>query len=224
MGNAIVQLLPMMFGAAIVPFCLILVLLLLRSPDGLFKALAFASGQILVRLAQGLGLGSELAFSTVAQTKQGASAIVHTLLLVAGILLWITALRSWAKQDDPDAPPPWWIAQVGSLSRLKAFGVGIVVVAGAGKQWLFTFYALGVLRLLDLPGPHQALAFLVFGLGAQALVLLPIGLYALAPKQSSWLLETSTRWLERNNQTIVTVTSAAFGTFFLLKGIMGLLR
>src|SRR5215831_13296784 len=208
MVKAILQLLPMMMGAAIVPFCLMLVLLLLRSPDGLSKALAFAGGQILVRLVQGLGLGSELWYSAVAQTKEGAAAIVSTLLLVAGFLLWITALRSWAKQEDPDAPPPWWMAQVDSASRLKAFGAGIVVVAGAGKQWLFTFYALGVLRLSGLPGLHQVLGFLVFVVGAQALIILPIGLYALAPKQSAWLLDGGIRWLERNNQTIVMVVSA----------------
>jgi hypothetical protein len=224
MGSVIVQLIPMMIAAAVVPFCIILVLLLLRSHGGLFKALAFVSGQTLVRLAQGIGFGSELGLSAVAHTRQGASAIVSTLLLVVGILLWVTALRSWAKQEDPDAPPPRWMARVGSISTLKAFALGIVVMLGAGKQWIFTLYALGVIRETDLPGLSNTIAFLVFILGAQSLVLLPIGLYAVAPKHSSHLLEASTLWLERNNQTIVMVVSAAFGTFFIFKGITGLLR
>jgi hypothetical protein len=224
MGSAIVKLIPMMLGAAAVPFCVIIVFLLLRSPDGLFKASAFAGGQILVRLVQGIGFGSELGYSAVAQTKQGASGIINTLILVAGILMWITALKNWAKQEDPDTPPPWWMAVVGSVSRLKAFGLGIVATAGSGKQWILTFYALGVIRVADLPSPRNAVVFLVFILGAQSLVLVPIGLYACAPRHSSRLLETGALWLERNNQTIVIVVSVVFGTFFIFKGILGFLQ
>ena len=223
MGEVIVQLIPVMIGAAVVPFCIIVVLLLLRSPDGLFKAFAFVSGQILVRLLQGIGFGTELSLSAVAHTKEGGSAIVNTLLLVAGILLWITAWRSWAKQEDPDAPPPRWMGMLGSISRLKAFGLGAAAMAGAGKQWIFTFYALGVIRVADLPRPDNAIAFLVFLLCAHSLVLLPLGLYALVPKRSSHLLEASALWMERNNQGILMVVSIVFGSFFIVKGIRGLL-
>jgi hypothetical protein len=223
MVNAIVQLIPMMIGAAAVPICVVIVLLLLRSENGLFKACAFAAGQILVRLVQGIGFGSEMGFSAVALTKQGASGIIHTLILSAGILMWITALKSWAKQDDPDAPPLRWVARVSSFSRLKAFGLGVVATAGAGKQWILTFYALGVIRAANLPDLHSAVAFLVFILGAQSLVLLPIGLSAFAPGDSSRLLEAGTLWLERNNRTIVIVVSVCFGTFFVFKGVTGLL-
>ena len=74
-----------------------------------------------------------------------------------------------------------------------------------------------------LPGAHSAVAYLVFILGAQSLVLLPLGLKSLAPRQSAHLLEVATLWLERNNQVIVSVVSSVFGTFFLFKGITGLL-
>jgi uncharacterized membrane protein HdeD (DUF308 family) len=130
----------MMIGAACVPLFVILVLLLLRSQDGLSKAIAFASGQILVRLAQGLGLGSELAFSAVAQTKQGASAIVSTLVLVLGILLLITAFKSWAKEEDPDAPPARWMARVSSFSRLAA-AAATFLYPGLTALILLTFIA-----------------------------------------------------------------------------------
>lgn len=223
MGRVLVQLLPIMLGATVVPICIILVLLLLRSQSGLFKALAFVTGQILVRLVQGLAFGSELGFSAVAQTKQGASGIVNTLVLVMGILMWITALRSWSKQEDPDAPAPQWLARVSSISILQAFGLGVLAMLGAGKQWIFTLYTLGVIREAQLPKPSNIIAFLVFILGAHSLVLLPIGLSALAPTHFSPRLEASARWLERNNQTILMVVSCGFGTFFVFKGVAGLL-
>ena len=224
MGGAIVRLIPMMLAAAAVPFAVMFVFLLLRSQDGLLKASAFAGGQILVRLLQGIGFGSELGYSTVARTREGASGIINTLILVAGILMWVTALRTWGKQEDPDAPPPWWMAKVSSFSRLKAFGLGIVATAGTGKQWILTFYALGVIRVADLPSPQSAVAFLVFILGAQSLVVLPISVRAFAPGRSTQLLETGALWLEHNNRTIVIVASIAFGSFFIFKGITGLLQ
>jgi hypothetical protein len=212
-----------MIGSGVVPFCIVLVLLLLRSQDGLFKAIAFVSGQAAVRLAQGIGFGCELTFSAVMQTKQGAVGIVSTLVLVVGILLWITALKSWTKQEDPDAPPPRWMGKVGSISRFKAFGLGMVAMAGSGKQWLFTLYTMGVIRETDLLWPDNAIVLLVFILGSQSLVLLPIGLSAVAPNRSSHLLEAVTHWLVSNNQRIVIVVSGIFGTFFIVKGATGLL-
>jgi len=224
MIRATLQLIPVMIAAAAVPICIVLLLLLLRSPDGLFKACAFVSGQIMVRLVQAIGFGSEMGFSAVAHTKQGLSGIINTLIVMVGILMWITAGKAWAKQEDPDAPPPWWMARVSSFSRLKAFGLGIAATAGAGKQWIFIFYALGVIRAADLPGLQNLVPFVVFILGAQSLVLLPIVLAALLPRHSAQILEAATLWFERNNQTIVIVISIIFGTFFVFKGITGFLR
>ena len=80
-----------------------------------------------------------------ATTDTGGNLIVSTLLLVIGILMLITAYKKWDKDEDPDAPPPKWIAAVGSLSALKAFGIGAAVVAISAKQWVFTLSAIGVL-------------------------------------------------------------------------------
>lgn len=224
MGKVVLQLVPVMAGAALAPFCLIIVLLLLRSQEGLSKAVAFVVGQVVMRLLQGLGIGAEFALAKVAQAKEGAAALVSTLVLVAGILLWVAALRGWAKQEDTDAPPPRWMGMVSSFSGPKAFALGLLATLGAGKQWLFTLYALGLIRVKALPGAHSALAYLVYILGAQTLVLVPLGLKALAPKRSAQVLEAATVWLERNNPAIVSVVSAVLGTFFLFKGITGLLE
>lgn len=113
---------------------------------------------------------------------------------------------------------------IGSVSRLKAFGLGMVGMACAGRQWILTFYALGVIRVADLPRVHNVVVFMAFILGAESLILLPIMLCAVAPGHSSRFLETGTLWFERNNQKIVTVVSIAFGSFFLFKGITGLLQ
>jgi len=218
---AITEFLPLMIGAAVVPVWIIIVLLLLRSEGGLLKAVAFVAGQILVRLVQGFVFGFVLGASPAAETEQGAALIVNTLLIVIGILLWITAVLKWLKQGDPDAPPPKWMALFSSISAAKAFGFSIVLMAVAAKQWVFTLGALGVIREADLPSPNNIFAYLIFVLGAQSFVLLPILLTAIAPKQAARWLESGSQWLERNNRTIVVAVSVIFGSYFMLKGIMG---
>lgn len=223
MNNVIVEIIPMIIGAAVVPVWIIIVLLLLRSEGGLLKASMFVGGQILVRLAQGFIFGSVLTASHDAQTEQGAHAIVSTLILVVGILLWITAIKKWFQEPDADEPPPKWMTMFNSISALKAFGFSLLLMLVAAKQWIFTLGALSVIREANLQNPDNVIAFLVFVLGAQSLVLIPILMSAVAPKQSGHLLEASSQWLERNNRMIVIVVSVIFGAYFIFKGITGLL-
>jgi hypothetical protein len=223
MNNLTIEFITLTIGAAVVPVWIIIVLLLLRSEGGLFKALAFVSGQILVRLAQGFLFGNVLAASPDAQTEQGAHAITSILLLLIGILLLITAALKGLKQEDPDAPPPKWMKMFDSISVAKAFGLSIALMLVAVKQWVFTLGVLGVITEANLDGQGSIVAYLVFVLGAQSLVLVPIALAAVTPKRSAQLLETGSQWLERHNRKIVIGVSVVFGTYFVWQGITGLL-
>jgi hypothetical protein len=71
MGNAIVSLLPLIIGSALVPAQIILYILLLKSSrQGLLKASAYVGGMTTVRLLQGLFFGLILTNSTAA-TRRG---------------------------------------------------------------------------------------------------------------------------------------------------------
>ncbi|MCC7160883.1 MAG: GAP family protein [Anaerolineae bacterium] len=223
MNIVITEFIPLMLGAALVPVWTIIVLLLLKSEGGLLKAVAFVSGQILVRLTQGLAFGLVFGSSEAASTEQGAAIIVSTLLLVLGILLLITAFLKWRKQEDPDAPPPKWMTMFSSVSAGRAFLLSIGLMLVAAKQWVFTLGALGVIREAELERPENIIAYLIFVFGAQLLVLVPIVITAVAPRQASHLLAAGSDWLERNNRTIVVAVSVVFGAYFIFKGISGLL-
>lgn len=223
MNNLAVEFISLTIGAAVVPVWIIIVLLLLRGEGGLFQALAFVSGQIVVRLAQGFIFGSVLAASPDAQTAQGAHAITSILLLLIGILLWITAALKWFKQEDPDAPPPKWMKMFDSISAAKAFGLSIALMLVAVKQWVFTLGVLGVISEANLERQASLVAYLVFIVGAQSLVLIPIVITAIAPKRSAQLLEAGSQWLAKNNRVIVVAVSVLFGAYFIYQGIVGLL-
>jgi len=146
-----------------------------------------------------------------------------TLLLVLGILLWITAIRTLLKTDDPDEPPPAWMARLRQASPLAAFAIGAALITIAAKQWVFTLGALGIIGEQTLGRRDAWVAYLLFVLGAELLLLLPLAVSALAHERSDDLLERVAAWLERNTRPIKITVSIVFGSYFLWKGITGLL-
>jgi hypothetical protein len=58
---------------------------------------------------------------------------------------------------------------------------------------------------------------------AQILLLLPILIKLVLPRQSKNLLASISSWLTQYNRTIVIVVSLVFGLIFLYKGLTGLL-
>jgi hypothetical protein len=222
MGNAIVSLLPLIVGAAVVPLWIIMALFLLRSEGGLLKAVAFAAGAIIVRLVEGILFGYVFGKSAEANGASGSSLIVSTLLLVVGILMLITAFKQWRKHDDPDAPPPKWMATISGLSTVKALGMGALLLVIAAKQWVFTLSAIGIIGQAQMSQADNVIAFLFYVLAASSLVLAPIIVYAVAPARSARTLDAAQSWLGRHNRAIVIAISLIFGLLFLWKGIAGL--
>jgi hypothetical protein len=223
MGYVIVDLLPLIVGAAVVPLYSIAVLLLLQSKGGLLKAIAFVSGGLAVRLVQGILFGLVIGIACQANSEPGPKLIVSTLLLIVGILLLVTAFKQWRKQDDPDAPTPQWMSAVSGFSALKAAGAGALFPLIAVKQWVFMLSAIGVIGEAGLSGKASVGVYLFFVLATQTLVLGPILAYTVAPQWAAKPLEATRAWLERNNRAIVILMSLIIGVWFLFKGITGLI-
>ena len=227
MGSIFVSLLPLIIGSALVPIQIIIDILLLKSPrQGLLKASAYVGGMTTLRLLQGLIFGLILTNSAAATAEEsaGKSPIVSTLLLLLGILLLITAYKQWRKDDDPDAPPPKWLAIIDSLSPLKAFGIGFGLLLIGAKFWVFTLGAIGVISQAQLGQPSSTVAFLLFVLLAESLLLIPILIRVILPQQSKSILEKTSAWLTQYNRPIVILVSLVFGLLFMYQGASGLLN
>ena len=223
MDRLLVDLLPLIIGAAVLPVWIIMALFLLRSEGGILKATAFAGGAMTMRLLQGILFGYVFGAADEANGDSGANLITSTLLVVIGILLLISAVRKWRKEEDPDAPPPKWMATLSGLSSLKAFGMGALLMALAVKQWVFTLSAIAVIEEAQLGQTANVLAYLFFVVAAQSLVLAPIIVSAVAPTQAARGLDAMQGWLERNDRVIVIAVSLIFGAWFLWKGLAGLI-
>jgi hypothetical protein len=225
MERLLISLLPYIIGSAVVPLQIIIGLLLLKSPkQGLFKAIAYVGGMTITRLLQGLLFSFILSRSPAfTDSSSGKNPVISTLLLVLGILLLIAAYKKWRKADDPDDPPPKWITTIDSLTPLKAFGIGLGLPLIAAKLWVFTLSALATIAAAQLGQPNSAIAYLLFILLAESLLLLPILMRIFIPERSKSVLLNLSTWLTTNNRPITITISLVFGLLFLKSGISGLL-
>ena len=225
MTGLLLNLLPLAVGAAVGgPMWIIVALLLLRGDHGVFKASAFAAGAITVRLLQFV-LFSRI-FGKVLDSNGGRPEmdfISSILLLLAGIVLLITAVKTWFKETDPDAPPSKWMAALRRMSAPTAFGMAAVMMSLAFKQWVFSLSAIAVIDEARMGNISSMLTYLLFVVAAQALMLAPIIASALAPAESSKMVEAALRWLKRHSRAITIVISLIFAGWFLSKSAAGLL-
>lgn len=223
MGETMLSLLPFIIGSAVVPVQVMIIILLLNNPmNGLAKAAALVAGMTTVRILQGILFGWIL--SPGAQESGGKSLLVSTLLVVLGILLLITAYKTWRNEPDADDPPPKWMTMLAGLTPLKAFGMGAVLVLISGKFWVFTLSAIGVIEEAQLGQPSSTVAFLLYILLAQSLLLLALGIRVIIPEQSKSSLESISVWLTRYNRPIVIAVSLVFGLLFFLQGVSALMQ
>ncbi len=100
-------------------------------------------------------------------------------------------------------------------------GAGLVLISG--KFWVFTMSAIGVIEEAQLGQPTSTVAFLIFILLAQSLLLSAIIVRVVIPGQSKSILESISTWLVRYNRPIVVAVSLVFGVVFLIQGVSGLL-
>ena len=222
MIDAIINLLPIIVGAALVPIAPIIILLLLLGDGGLRKAMAFVAGNTTVRLIQGILFGPTLGAASEVDAQDGSDYIVSTLLLVVGILLLISAYKKWRREADPDDPPPQWMAAISGFSVLKAAGAGALYVLLSPKQWVLTLSAIGVIGEASLDGVANLGLYLFYVVAAQVFVLTPIGMWLIAPERTAQPLQAVQAWLDRYNRVILITVSLLFGLWFFFKGFNGL--
>jgi hypothetical protein len=175
----------------------------------------------ITRLLQGAVFG--FVFAGTALPEAGKRPVISTLLLVLGILLLTTAYKKLQGGDDPDAPPPKWLTLIDQATPLKALGIGLGLPLVAAKLWVFTLSALATISAAQLGQPSSTIAFFLFILFAESLLILPIIFRIVMPVRSKNTLAHFSAWLNQNNRAIVIVVSFVFGLWFLYSGISGLI-
>ena len=223
MGGLWLTLLPFIVGSALAPVQSLLTLLFLRRPGGgVLAAVALVSGMTLVRLIQGLLFALLLPGDSVDAGTRGAKGsgpVEAGILIVLAMLLYATAVRQALAGEDPDAPPPKWMATAQSMSAPRALLVGMGLVLIGAKAWIFSLGAVGAVRDSGVSTPGGVLTFLAYALLCVVVPLLLIGVRLGARGGPSRLLDGVEIWLKRHQAGIVITLSLVFGSWFLLTGL-----
>lgn len=216
------SLVPLIVGSAVVPIQIIITILLLRTSRA--TAVAWVAGMTVIRVAQGIVFGLVLSSSdaVAADTADdGAGLVASTLLLVVALVFLVTGVRQLLHEDDPDAPPPKWLALVDGMTPVKAFAIGAALMLVGVKFWVFTVGAIGAIGEADLGQPSAAITFVVFVVLAVSIHLVLIGISFAMPSRSDAVLDSASEWLTRNNRVIVIVLGFVFGVWFMIKALDG---
>jgi hypothetical protein len=215
------SLIPLVLGSALVPIEIVVTIMLLGTPARARTAAAWVAGMMVARLLQGVVFGMILHWGARSAGKTGHGWIVSTILLVVAILFLVTAARQLVGGDDSDAPPPKWMTTLTSVTPVRAFGIGIGIIAVAVKFWVFTLGAIGVIGDADLDRTGNVITYLVFVAIAVSPHALIVGAAAFAPNRSKAFLDATLRWLRDHNRVLVIGLGAIFGTWFLIKALIG---
>jgi hypothetical protein len=220
MGQGISEVLTFAIGVAISPIPIIAVILML------FSRRARVNGPIFL-LAWVLAL---VAVSTVAYivshdgnvaTSSTASDSVSWGKIALGAGFLLLARREWRKRPAPGAEPvmPKWMGTVDSLTPIKAFGLGVILVAANPKNLVLTLGAAAGLAQLNLSTSDAVVSLAVFVVIASLTIVGPVLYAAFGGEKARTALDSAKSWLGVHNAAVMAVLFLVFGIDLVSKGL-----
>lgn len=209
---------PLILAGLILPTYLIAEILLLQSEKGAGKAAAFVSGFAATKFVQGVVFG--LLFSGFAWglPKDTRSSITGTMLLIAALVFYGFAIRSFAHRNEV-AGTSRLMGAMSGLTPWRAFGLGVAANLTSLRLWVFTLSAVTAIQEDHLPILEAALIFLGFVILSLspmiALALIPY----LAPQRADRVLSAARAWLLRRAYWVMLVFGVLVGTAMVWIGL-----
>jgi hypothetical protein len=214
-------------AAALQPLQVIAMLILLQTEHGKLNGLAFLGGMTAFRLALALLFWWLISGLEAIIEGEGGdfSALTGTVMIVLGLLLLIYALRQAFSVQSEDQAAASWLNKLDTVTPSRAGLVGIAFLALDPKDWLIDISTIDLIAAADLSGFESGIAYLVYIILAQALLLIPLGFSIMFPAESRKTLGRLNAWLNRHERRIEIVVALIFGFLFTYNGLeyMGVL-
>ena len=212
MGQAIGQVLSFGVGVALSPVPIIAVVLMLASPTGRGKGLAFLGGWVLGIVV--LGTIVLLVASGANASKHGTPATwVSIVKLALGALLLLLAVRQWRGRPRRDGHPelPAWMQKIDTFTAVRSAGIGVALAAVNPKNLLLVVGAAAAIAQTGASAGSQAIALLVFIVLATLGVGAPVAIYYLMGERATKILGELRDWMASENSTIMAVICLIIG-------------
>jgi len=221
MGNVIIQLLPLAFGA-ISPVLILLIVLFLASKGGITKSLAFIAGKYLTYVIWGfvfLGLMDTIGATGESGEPSTVSLVIKILL---GGLLLIFALKTYLGEDDPDAPPPKLLTTLDKMGSGKLFLVGILLSIIQLRFMALVLAGVVIISTAQMPAGQNVLAIMLLALLMVWPMLIPVVVFLAMGDRREAALQSMDTWLDHNTRIITVVVLGVFSLILLWGGVSGL--
>jgi Sap, sulfolipid-1-addressing protein len=222
MRHAIGEVLPLAVAAAISPFPIIGVVLMLVTPRTRINGPMFILGWVAGLEAVG-AIGLTVAGVAGANNHGSPSSGANLFEIVLGAVLVLLAVQQWRKRPKPGqaAEMPKWMSAVEGFSPIKAAGMGVLLSAVNPKNLILTLAAATTIAATGLPGTDQVLAFVFYALIATIGVAIPVLVFYALGDRSKPVLDNLKNWLGHNNAAIMAVIFLLIGAKVLGQGIAG---
>ena len=223
MGEAIGEMLAMAVAVAVSPIPIVAVVLLLVSPGGKVKGVAYLIGSMTstaivggVLLAVGVGSGTS--------SDGGPSTGASLLKLVLGVVLLGLAAKQWRGRPlaGEKAVMPGWMGALDGFTPLKALGAGVILNVFSPKNLLFIVGGAAAVAGAGASGSQEAVAWAVFCVIATIGVATPVVIVFATGDRSAELLDRLKTWMSQNSGVIMAVILLMIGVKLVGDGIAGL--
>ena len=220
--TAIGDVLPLAVAAAISPFPIIGVALMLVTPRARVNGPMFVMGWLAGLAAVG-AIGLIIVGAAGASDHGAASTGANVFEIVLGVLLLLFAIQQWRKRPKSGEQPemPKWMSAVDHFSPWQAATLGVALAGVNPKNLILTLAAATSIAATNLPGADQLIAFVIYALIATVGVAVPVIIFFTMGRRAAGILDDLKTWLATNNAAIMAVIFAVIGTKVLGRGIAG---
>lgn len=217
MAHLLVEFLPLAI-AAVGPVGMGLVILLLSSPNGLNKALAYLIAQALSFLAWGV-IFLNISLSLSGSHDSGPSQIGTVIRTFLGILLVVLAARIYLTKEDPDAPPPRWMSMLDKLGIGAVFGISLLTAFFQLRFVLLLMVGANNIAAAQLSPTQTIIVLLILVLFVLWPQLLPLVVFLASGSRAKTALGAMNGWLVGHAHLVNAALVGGFGIFLLWSGL-----
>ena len=220
MGHGISEVLPFAIGIAISPIPIIAVILILFSQRAKVNGPAFLLGWVVGIAAAGT-IVYFVADAANAATDSTSSDSISWGKVVLGVLLLGLARRNLAKRPKPGETEamPKWMADVESISPVKAFGLAIVLSVVNPKNLVLILGAAAGLGQLGLDTGDAVVALVVFTVVASLSIIFAVLYDLFGGERAQRTLDEMKAWMTEHNHAVMATLFLVFGVVLISKGI-----
>lgn len=220
MGQGIGEVLTFAIAVAISPIPIIAVILMLFSARARVNGPAFLLGWV-VALAAVSTVVYVVSHDGNVATSSTASDSVSWGKIVLGVVLLLLARRNWRNRPAPGEQPPTpkWMANIDTLTPVKAAGLGVVLAAVNPKNLILTMGSAAGLAQLGLTTSDAIVATVVFVVIASLTIAGPVLYSLVGGARAKTSLESAKAWLGEHNAAVMAVLFLVFGVDLIAKGL-----